>query len=117
MIYAHIGTNVLEIKPAENSSADAFIELLQKGDVTVEMEDYGNFEKGGSLGVTLPRNDEYITTSAGDLILYLGKTITIYYDVNTWDLTRLGKVQGLTQSELKEILGDGDVTAVFSLSK
>ena len=115
MIYAKIGDSVLEIQPEENSSAEAFLALLQEGDVTVAMHDYGNFEKVGPLGTSLPTNDESITTRPGDLILYQGNQITIYYDKSTWSFTRLGKVQGLTQAELKEILGDGNVEVTFSL--
>ena len=110
MIYAKIGDSVLEILPEENSSAKAFLALLQEGDVTVSMHDYGNFEKVGPLGTSLPTNDE-----PGDIILYQGNQITIYYDRNSWRFTRLGKVQGLTQAELKEILGDGNVEVTFSL--
>ena len=116
MIYAHVGEQVLEILPADNSSAEAFIDLLTEGDVTVDMHDYGNFEKVGPLGAELVRNDEDITTEPGDVILYQGNQITIYYDTNTWDFTRLGKVQGLSQEELKEILGERDVSVTFSLS-
>lgn len=115
MIYVHIGENTLEVKLSDNSSAKAFRELLEKGDLTIEMHDYGSFEKVGSIGTDLPRNDEYITTEPGDLILYQGNQITIYYDVNSWNFTRLGRVQGLSQQELKEVLGSSDVTAVFSV--
>ena len=117
MIYAHIGDQVLEIQPESNSSAAAFVEQLTKSDVTVELHDYGSFEKVGPLKMDLPTNDERITTEPGDLILYQGNQITIYYDTNTWSFTRLGKVQGLSQTELKAMLGDGDVTITFSLNK
>ena len=100
---------------ADNSSATAFYELLKKGPLTVDMNDYGNFEKVGPLGTNLPRNDTQITTQAGDIILYQGNQITIYYDTNSWNFTRLGKVDGVTQAELKKILGKGDVTAVFEI--
>ncbi len=115
MIYAYINDHVLTIKPARNSSAEAFISLLHTGDLTVDMEDYGGFEKVGPIGSALPRNDEPVTTEPGDVILYQGTRITIYYDVNNWNFTRLGKVQGLTQAELKRILGSGNVTVRFSL--
>ena len=115
MFYAQVNGKVLKILAAENSSADAFLALLKAGDVTVEMHDYGSFEKVGSLGATLPRNDEPVTTEPGDVILYQGSQITIYYDVNSWNFTRLGKVQGLSQAELKEILGSGNATVTFSL--
>ena len=112
-IYAHIGQEVLVIEPENNSSAEAFIELLRRGDLTVNMHDYGNFEKVGSIGTSLPRNDKRITTVPGDVILYQGDQITIYYDTNTWSFTKLGKVQNVER--LKSILGDGNVTVRFSL--
>ncbi len=117
MIYAYVNGYTLEILPEKNSSAEAFIELLKQGDVTVNTRDYGNFEKVGPLGTSLPRNDKQITTEAGDLILYQGDQITLYYDVNSWSFTLLGKVQGLSQNELKDILGDGDPTIVFSSNR
>ena len=117
MIYAHIGERVLAIRPADNSSAAAFAALLKQGDVTVSMHDYGSFEKVGPLGTSLPTNDEPITTEPGDVILYQGNQITIYYAQNTWTFTRLGKVQGLTAAELQEALGDGDPTVTFSLNE
>ncbi|MEA5040898.1 MAG: cyclophilin-like fold protein [Clostridiaceae bacterium] len=117
MIYAHIGDNVLEIQPEDNSSAEAFAELLVQGDVTVEMHDYGGFEKVGDLGTTLPANDENITTQPGDVILYQGSSVTIYYDTNKWSFTKLGVVRGLSQEELKAVLGDGNIVVVFSLNR
>ena len=113
-ITSESGNHTLTATLTDNSSAVAFYELLKKGPVTISMHDYGNFEKVGSLGKTLPRNDTQITTSAGDIILYQGNQITIYYDKNSWNFTRLGRVDGKTQAELKQILGKGDVTAVFS---
>ena len=115
------GKSELTATLVDNSSATAFYELLKKGPVTIKMTDYGNFEKVGPLGTKLPRNDTQITTQAGDIILYQGNQITIYYDTNSWNFTRLGKVVStgstttITQAELKIILGKGDVKAVFEI--
>ena len=111
-----VGTQTISATLADNSSADAFLELLKKGDVTVDMSDYGGFEKVGALPESIVRNDEQITTEPGDIILYQGNQITIYYGVNTWSFTKLGHVNGLSQAELKTVLGSGGVTAVFSLA-
>lgn len=100
---------------ADNSSAEALKELLSDGPLTIEMSDYANMEKVGPIGTSLPRNDEQITTGAGDIILYQGTSLTIYYDVNSWNFTRIGKIHGVTKEELLEALGDGDVTVTFSL--
>ena len=115
-IYCKFNSEVLTIKLENNSSALAFYDKLKSGDVTVNMTDYGNFEKVGSLGFSLPTNDTQITTDAGDVILYQGDKITIYYDKNSWNFTKLGKVQGLTQTELKSKLGSGNIRAVFTIN-
>lgn len=115
MIEAQIGYNTLTIKLEDNSSARALKDLLAKGPLTVKMHDYNNFEKVGELGTSLPQNNESITTEPGDVILYQGTSITIYYDVNTWNFTRIGAIQNLTKEELKAILGDRDVTVTFNL--
>ena len=104
----------LTVTLEDNSSAQALTELLQQGDITVEMSDYGSFEKVGDLPQILPRNDETITTVPGDIILYQGNKITIYYDENTWDFTKLGSIDNITQEDLKAILGGGDVTVTLS---
>lgn len=100
---------------ADNSSARALKELLEKGELVIEMEDYANMEKVGALPAGLPRNDKQISTSAGDLILYQGRYFVIYYDSNSWSLTRLGKIEGVTPGELKSALGKGNVTVKLSL--
>lgn len=100
---------------ADNSSAEALAALLAKGDVVIRMEDYARMEKVGPLGTDLPRNDRHTTTSAGDLILYLGNQFVIYYDSNTWSFTRLGKIEGVDRDELLSALGKGDVTVRLSL--
>ncbi len=99
----------------DNSSARALIEELKKEPIIINMSDYANMEKVGDLGINLPRNDENITTSAGDLILYQGHNFVIYYDTNNWSLTRLGKIDNISGQELKNILGNGDVTVKLSL--
>ena len=116
-ITSNSGSHKLTATLVDNSSATAFYQLLKKGPLTVDMHDYGSFEKVGSLGTSLPRNDTQITTAAGDIILYQGNQITIYYDTNSWNFTRLGKVDGVTQAELKKILVKGNVTAVFEILK
>ena len=75
--------NVFYADFEDNSSAEALKEKLNSSSVTLNMHDYGNFEKVGELPFPLVRNDEYITTSLGDVILYQGNQLTIYYDINS----------------------------------
>lgn len=97
----------------DNPSAEEFRDLLAQGPVTVEMDDYGGFEKVGPLGTTLTRSDKQITTQPGDVILYQGNQITIYYGTNTWSFTRLARIDDPT--DLREKLGEGTVSVTFSL--
>ena len=110
-----IGDKYYTIDLESNSSADAFLEKIKKEPLTVDMHDYGNFEKVGDLPWELPTNDEEITTKPGDIILYQGNKITIYYDENTWNFTKLGSIPDVTREELLEALGEGDVKVEFSV--
>ena len=101
----------------DNSSAEAFIQKLEEGPLTVELEDYANFEKVGKLPFSLERNDTQITTQPGDVILYQGNMITIYYDTNSWSFTKLAKIPDVNKDDLLEVLGNGDVTVTFSLTE
>lgn len=112
ILHVEIGGEVLTIDPEDNSSVLDLIEKLSKGSVTLEMEEYGGFEKVAQLPWSVETNDEEITTKAGDVILYQGNTITIYYGQNTYSLTRLGHIN-IRQADLKELLGEGNVTATF----
>lgn len=116
-LYIRVNNRILTATLENNSSVDALIEKLEKQDITLDMEDYANFEKVGALGFSLPRNDKQITTEAGDIILYQGNSITIYYDTNSWSFTKLGKIDNISQKELKQILGNGNVTVTLTLDK
>lgn len=114
MLKITVGDQELLATFADNSSAEEFRDLLAQGPVTVSMDDYGGFEKVGSLGTTLTRNDTRITTQPGDVILYQGNQITIYYGTNTWNFTRLAKINDSTDLQAK--LGTGTVQVTFSLA-
>lgn len=104
-----------KVEFVENSSTEALVEALRQAPITINMTDYGNMEKVGSLGQSFPRNDTQITTEAGDVILYQGNMLVIYYAPNSWIFTRLGKIKNMTAQSLKNLLGDGSVTVVLSL--
>ena len=111
----HVNDTTFTATLEENSSAKVFAEFLTQGDLTLDMHDYGSFEKVADLPRSFPRNDTQIDTDAGDIILYQGKSITIYYDKNSWNFTRLGKIDNVDKIRLKQILGDGNATVTFSV--
>lgn len=117
-MYIYINGNKLTAELGDNSSAEALVKLLKEGDITYAADDYGNFEKVGSLGHTLPRNDERITARPGDVILYLGSNICLYYGVNTYNFTRLGSIVGHSEGEMRTLLsaGSGEISITLSLN-
>ena len=114
MLKICVGEHELLATFMDNSSAEEFQTLLAQGPLTITMEDYGGFEKVGALGTELTRNDEPITTKPGDVILYQGNQVTIYYGTNSWNFTRLAKIND--PSDLKAKLGEGTIQVTFSLA-
>ena len=111
----HVNDTTFTATLEENSSAKAFAEFLAQGDMTLDMHDYGSFEKVADLPRSFPRNDTQIDTDAGDIILYQGNSITIYYDKNSWNFTRLARIDNVNKKRLQQILGKGNVKATFSV--
>ncbi len=117
-MYITVNGNKLKAILDENSSVDALVEILKKSDIVYTADDYGDFEKVGSLGFSLPTNNVEITTQPGDVILYSGNQIVLFYGSNTWSYTKLGKIEGYSASELRSLLGagSGSVQVTVSLS-
>ena len=101
---------------ADNATAKALAEKLKSGSITVEMRANG-FEHYGPLGFSLERHDKEVTAVSGDIMLYNGNNICVFYGNNSWSYTPLGKVDGKTADELKAFFGTGTVTATFSLKQ
>ena len=96
-----------------NSAVDAFVQMMESGPVTLELSDYAGFEKVGPLGQSLPASNRQTTTHAGDIVLYQGNQIVMFYGSNSWSYTRLGHIDDLTG--WVEALGSGDVTVTLSM--
>lgn len=99
-----------------NSSAEAFASLLATGPLTVSMRDYADMEKVGSLPTALPRSDAQISVGPGDVVLYQGNQITVYYGTNSWNFTKLAHIEGATAEQMRAFLGEGDADVTFSLA-
>lgn len=110
-----INDNVFDVKLENNSATQEFIKELKKGNVTVNASEYGGFEKVGNLGFSLPTSDENIGTAPGDIVLYQGDKISLFYGSHSWSYTKLGKIDNVDSNKLKEVLGSVDVTLEFSL--
>lgn len=103
----------------DNAATEALKNRLAQGSVTLRMDDYGDMEKVGELGFPLPRNDARTTTSPGDIVLYQGNSIVLFYGSNTWSYTRLGKVDGVASREemLERWGGTGPAEVTLSLGE
>ena len=99
----------------DNASVEALKAMASEGTLTVQMSMYGGFEQVGPLGASLPREDVQTQTTAGDIVLYSGNQIVIFYGSNSWAYTRLGRVDGVTAEQMRTILGSHDVTLTLSM--
>ena len=108
-----VGESTFTATLEENAAVDALVEMMEHGSVTIQMSDYAGFEKVGALGSSLPTSNRQTTTQAGDIVLYQGNQIVLFYGSNSWSYTRLGKIDDLTG--WTEALGGGDVSVTFSL--
>lgn len=108
-----VGESTFTATLEENAAVDALVEMMEHGSVTIQMSDYASFEKVGALGSSLPTSNRQTTTQAGDIVLYQGNQIVLFYGSNSWSYTRLGKIDDLTG--WTEALGGGDVSVTFSL--
>ena len=115
MLELEINGTPVSVKWEDNESVRALRELASEEPIVIQMSMYGGFEQVGSLGTSITRNDVQTTTFAGDIVLYSGSNIVIFYGSNSWAYTRLGHITDKTASELSELLGSGDVAITISV--
>ena len=109
-----IGDTEVSVVWEENASVEALAEMVKTEPLTVQLSMYGGFEQVGPLGTSLPRDDVQTTTQAGDIVLYSGNQIVVFYGSNSWAYTRLGRITDKTADEMKALLGNGDVTITLA---
>ena len=114
-----IGNVTHEVTLVNNAATQTLLAKLKEGPVTVKLDTNGNFEIWGSLGFSLPSSNEYINGQPGDVVLYSGSNICIFYGYNSYSYTRLGRINGLSADELKTFLrgGESDISVTLSLSE
>ena len=110
-----IADTVVEVAWEDNESVEALRKLCEEEQLTIEMSMYGGFEQVGSIGSNLPRNDVETTTSAGDIVLYSGNKMVVFYGSNSWAYTRLGHITDQDEAGMAQLLSNGDVTITVSL--
>ena len=115
LVKVKINDEIFDVKLENNSATQELVKELKKGNVTVTATEYGGFEKVGELGFSLPANDENVETNPGDIVLYQGDKVSLFYGSYSWSYTKLGKIDNVDSNKLKEVLGSGDVTLEFSL--
>ena len=99
----------------DNQAVEALRNMAEDGDVTIQMSMYGGFEQVGSIGQSLPRDDKQTTTSSGDVVLYSGNQMVVFYGSNSWSYTRLGHISDKDEAGMAELLSNGDVTITISM--
>ena len=115
MLQMRIGDTHVAVDWEDNESVQALRDLCTDTPLIIQMSMYGGFEQVGSIGTSLPRNDEQTTTGAGDIVLYSGNQIVVFYGSNSWAYTRLGHITDQDAAGMAELLGNGDVTITISM--
>ena len=115
-MYITIGEETHTVTMEDNVGTRALVAALQTGNITYLAHDYGNFEKVGYIGQSFPTADHQTTTSAGDIVLYNGDNICIFYGSNSWSYTRIGELDNLSADEVRRFVkaGEGEVTITLS---
>ena len=116
-MYITIDGQTQSVTLVENAATQALVERLHQAPVSITLNSSGGFEIWGPLGFSLPESDQQITAQPGDVILYNGSNICMFYGTNSWSYTRLGKIDGLSESELRTFLkaGERNIGVVLSL--
>ena len=115
MMQMRIGDTLVAVEWEDNESVRALKNLCSDTPLTIQMSMYGGFEQVGSIGTSLPRNDVQTTTGAGDIVLYSGNQIVVFYGSNSWAYTRLGHITDQDAAGMAELLGNGDVNITISI--
>ena len=108
-----IGEKALRVRLAENESVAALQEMLQEGPLTLSCSNYGGFEKTCLLGTTLPVDDAETTAQPGDVMLYSGNCLVLFYGSNQWNYTRIGWLE--ETDGLVDILGGTETEITLCL--
>ena len=109
-----IGDKTFTATLEDNQAVTELVEMMEAGPVTLHLDDFSGFEKVGPLGKSLTTSDRQTTTSPGDIVLYNGDNIVMFYGSNSWSYTRLAKIDDLTG--WADALGRGSITAVLTLA-
>ncbi|MBE6039893.1 MAG: hypothetical protein E7219_02905 [Clostridiales bacterium] len=109
-----INNEEVDVKWEDNESVRALADLASEGPLTIDTSRYGGFEQVGGLGTTLPDNDVNTTTEPGDIVLYTGSNIVVFFGTNTWAYTRLGHIEGKSGDELRDMLGGNNVVLTIT---
>lgn len=110
-----IGDTKVNVEWEDNQAVEALRDMAKAGDITIQMSMYGGFEQVGSIGQSLPRDDKQTTTSSGDIVLYSGNQMVVFYGSNSWSYTRLGHISDKDEAEMADLLSNGDVTITISM--
>lgn len=100
----------------DNAATRELMTRLRVAPITVTLNSSGGFEIWGALGFALPTSNEQVDAQPGDMVLYNGSNICLFYGSNSWSYTRLGHIDDLNTSELRTFLKAGESNIGVTLS-
>ena len=108
----YIDEKLIEEVSWENNDSTKALEELSKNKLIINMTNYGGFEQTGLIGQDIVRHDSQIKTIPGDIVLYNGNQISVFYKTNQWSYTKLGHIN-LDDDKIKDLLDKSSI--VFTL--
>ena len=117
LLFLEVNGQTLEAELEDNEAAQALKAMIGEDGLKLDLKEYGGFEKVGPLPEDLPASDEQIDTTPGDIVLYQGNQLSLFYGENSWSYTRLGHVKDMDGTQLQEVLGDGDISVILRVDE
>ena len=112
-IQLKLGDTVVPVKWEDNDSVRELREMAAQEPLVIQMSMYDDFEQVGPIGREVTSSDVQMTTEPGDMVLYSGDQIVVFYGSNSWAYTKLGNIE-LTEDEMTDLLGHGDIELTLS---
>ena len=101
----YIDNQKVDVTWEDNDSVKELKTILP---LSINMHEYGGFEQTGSIGKSITRHDIQLDVVPGDVVLYSGNQISVFYNASSWSYTKLDHIN-LSNNELNSLLNKDSV--------
>ena len=102
----------VDVQWEDNEAVSELLDDVKDAPIVVHTSAYGGFEQVGRFPRSFSRNDVQMTTVPGDIVLYSGDRLVVFFGSNIWSYTKLGHIN-LAAEKLAELLGGESAVVEF----